>query len=99
MIRHCILYEKGENAARACESICSFLGERVVTYDVCAFRVKLSKSDNFSLIDKQRPGGHRKRDSDDLERLFTENSAQRRKKLVTFNIIRDSVHQPEMMIV
>ncbi|EFN90104.1 hypothetical protein EAI_16100, partial [Harpegnathos saltator] len=36
---HCIPYEfqRGKNAARACESICSFPGESVVSYDVCAF--------------------------------------------------------------
>ncbi|EFN84692.1 hypothetical protein EAI_03528, partial [Harpegnathos saltator] len=45
-IRHCILYEfqQGKNAARVCESICSFPGEGVVSYDVCAFWFKRFQS-------------------------------------------------------
>jgi len=48
---------------------------------VCAFWFKQFKSSNFSLIDKQRPGGFRKHDNDDLERRLTENLAQTQKEL------------------
>jgi len=63
------------------KSICSFLGEDVVFYDVCAFWFKRFKSGNFSLIDQQRPGGPRNCDNDDLEKLLAENSTQTQKEL------------------
>ncbi|EFN85280.1 Histone-lysine N-methyltransferase SETMAR, partial [Harpegnathos saltator] len=87
-----------KNAARACESICSFLGEDIVLYHVCAFWFKRFKSGNFSLIDKQCPGGPRKCDNDDLKQLLAENSAQTQKELaeqlgVTQQTISKRLHE------
>jgi len=81
-IRHRVLYEfqKENNAAAACESICSIFGEGVVPYDACAFWFGWLKSGNFNLIDKQRPGGSRKCDDGDTEQPLTENSAQTHKE-------------------
>ncbi|EFN85674.1 hypothetical protein EAI_12275, partial [Harpegnathos saltator] len=49
-----------KNAARAYESICSFLGEGVISYDVGAFWFRRFKSGDFSLSDEERLGSRRK---------------------------------------
>lgn len=53
-IQYCILYKFQQriNPAKTCELICFFLGEGIVSYNVCAFLFKRFKNGDFSLVDK-----------------------------------------------
>ena len=76
-IRHCILYksQQGKTPAKTWESIYSFLGESIVSYDVCTFRFERFETGEFCLNYKQLSQSPLNRENN-LESLVAENSAQ-----------------------
>lgn len=78
-IWHCIFFTNF-NEEKCCKSVridsCFFLGEGLVSYNVCAFWLEWFKCSDFSLIGKQRLSGPRKCYNNDLEQLLAENLAQ-----------------------
>jgi histone-lysine N-methyltransferase SETMAR len=95
-IRHCIRYEfhQGKSAAKACESICSILGENVmyVSKSTCEFWFRRFKANDFDVNDKERSGAPQKVTDNKLQTLLDQNSCQTQKELAQqFGVTRQDI--------
>uniref|UniRef100_A0A1I7WAB9 HTH_48 domain-containing protein n=1 Tax=Heterorhabditis bacteriophora TaxID=37862 RepID=A0A1I7WAB9_HETBA len=77
-IRYCIIYEfqQEKNTAEACKSICSVLGEGVVSHRTCRYCFRRFKAEDFDVNDPQRPGTPRTAKTDALKSLLDGNPSQ-----------------------
>lgn len=82
-IRHCIRYEfhQGKSVRKACESICSVLGDNIVSKSTCEYWYKRFKEGDFDVSDRERTGPPVKVDDQELQALLDENSCQTEKQL------------------
>ena len=80
-IRHCIHYEfHQESVRKACESICSVLGDNIVTKSTCEYWYKRFQEGDFDVSDRERFGAPVKVDDQELQALLDENYCQTEKK-------------------
>ena len=77
-IRHCIRYEfhQGKSVRKACESICSILGDNIVSKSTCEYWYKRFQKGDFDVSDRERAGAPVKVDDQELQALLDENSCQ-----------------------
>lgn len=82
-IRHCVRYEfhQRKSAAQAYASICSVLGDEVVSKSTCEFWFRRFRAGNFDVNDHERSGATSKVKSADLQALLDTDSSQTQKEL------------------
>uniref|UniRef100_A0A1I7WPK6 HTH_48 domain-containing protein n=1 Tax=Heterorhabditis bacteriophora TaxID=37862 RepID=A0A1I7WPK6_HETBA len=82
-IQHYILHEfqQGKNAAEACKSIFSILGEGVLSHSTCRYRFRRFKAGEFDVSDRQRSGTPRTAKTDALKSLLDDNPSQTQEEL------------------
>lgn len=82
-LRHCIRYEfhQGKSAVKACVSICSILGDNIVSKSTCEFWFRRFKEGDFDVSDRERSEAPFKTEDNELQALLDQNSFQTQKEL------------------
>uniref|UniRef100_A0A1I7XS11 HTH_48 domain-containing protein n=1 Tax=Heterorhabditis bacteriophora TaxID=37862 RepID=A0A1I7XS11_HETBA len=70
-----------KNAAEACKSIFSVLGEGVLSHSTCRYWFRRFKAEDFDVNDRQLPGTPRTAKTDALKSLLDENPLQTQEEL------------------